>query len=79
MVSVLSVKTQGAKSLGSATDANVTSEENAQRILQAPVLTLGMFQVGYFNQSYHRVFRESRTSRLSGGLELRLLSRPQMS
>ena len=44
----------------------------------ALVLTLSMFQVGYFNRSFQRVFRESRTSRLSGGLELWLLSRPQM-
>ena len=37
----------------------------------APVLTLGMFQVGNFNRSFQRVFRPL------VWLELRLLSRPQ--
>ena len=53
MVYVLSVKTPEAKSLGSATDANVTSEENGQGILEA--------------EFSERV--------VSGGVELRLLSR----
>ena len=41
VVYVLSVKTPGAKSLGSATDANVTSEENGQGILQASTTYIG--------------------------------------
>ena len=71
-------KAQGAKSLGSATDANVNSEENAERIVRGSSTYIEHVPSGIFQQVFQRVFRESRTSRLSGGLELRLLSRPQM-
>ena len=49
-----------------------------KRFSRTPVLTLGMFQVRHFNWSFERVFREGRTSPFSGGLELRLLSRPEI-
>ena len=39
---------QGTKSLGSATDANANSEENAQKILQDPSTYIGHVPSGIF-------------------------------
>ena len=50
-------KAQGAKSLGSATDANVTNGENVQRILQGPSTYTGHVPRGIFQvipQSFPR-------------------------